>query len=154
MIFKVETYDSLFPYMETLTRHHYDEISAFKDGTVPLNPDIDTYKLLWEKGNLVGYSAREHGKVVGYILYILQVHPHYKDLIVAENDILYVLPEYREGLAGYKLIRFAVDELLNTTLNDRPVGLITLSMKAAHPFVAIAERLGFSLMDLKFTMEV
>jgi hypothetical protein len=49
--------------------------------------------------NLLLVTARCDGHLVGYFLWFLIMHPHYRNVSVAEEDLHFLLPEYRRGLA-------------------------------------------------------
>lgn len=156
MIFGTETYYSFIADAKPLIEAHWEEIGAFGKQSMPLDPDWPLYKMLYDKGHVVFFSARiaTSGNLVGYTVYVLAPHTHYKNTIVADDDGLFLLPEYRKGLTGYNLIRYAISELKKLEIRGQKIGLIALSMKAEHAFIPIAERLGFKLMDLRYMMEV
>ena len=76
--------------------------------------------------------------MVGYFVIIARQHPHYKDHIFAANDIVYIDPDYRKGLAGYFLIKYAEKDL-----KKRGVSVLVVNTKVHKPFDAVLERLGF-----------
>ena len=82
------------------------------------------------------------------MIFVLHPHPHYKSTMTAENDIMFLLPRHRQGLVGYRMIKYAVNKL-----KDK-VDLISLSMKAEHDFSSLLERLDFKLVDYKYFLEV
>jgi len=52
-------------------------------------------------------TARDGDKLVGYFLWFLVSHPHYKHVVVAEEDLHFLPLEYRRGLTGYNLMKAA-----------------------------------------------
>ena len=94
-------------------------------------------------------TARDDDKLIGYYVSIIAIHYHYKDALVAENDIHYILPKYRKGWLGYKFLKRVIQ-----FLKARNVDIILHTMKADHSYLPITERLGFKLTDYKLTMEV
>lgn len=125
---------------------HVEELSKFSS---ELNPDWKVYQKLEDNNLLHIVTARDDKKLVGYYVSIIVMHYHYKDVVIAENDIHYILPEYRKGWLGYKFLKQVIQ-----FLKRRKVDVILHTMKADHSYLPITERLGFKLTDYKLTMEV
>jgi len=123
--------------VDELFYKHWEEIAVNKD-KIKLNPDWSFYESIYEAGNLGIYTARKDTNLVGYFIVIARPHPHYKDHIFAANDIIYIDPDYRKGLVGYKLIKFVENDLKNMG-----VSVLTINTKVHKPFDAVLERLGF-----------
>lgn len=132
--------------LETILKLHVEELSKF---SVTLNPDWDMYQRLEDVNALHTVTVRDNKKLIGYYVSIIATHHHYKDALIAENDIHYILPEYRKGWLGYKFLKRVIQ-----LLKDRNVNIILHTMKADHSYLPITERLGFKLMDYKLVMEV
>lgn len=147
--FQEDSYTKLFtPEFMSMYKDHWREIGIFDRDKVKLSPNWDMYKAMGKLNSLVLFTAKSGDDVVGYNLFIITYHPHYAATKVAENDIIYLKPEFRKGFTGYKFIKYSVEEL------KKKVKIITLSMKADHPFAPIVKRLGFELTDLKHTLEI
>lgn len=95
--------------MALLLKAHYDEIALYKD--IPLEPDFEYYRLLEGAGQLRYYSARDGGKLIGYMLVLVRRHPHYKSSLQGVVDLIYLDPEHRRGRTGMRLIEFAHSRL-------------------------------------------
>ena len=147
--FQEEHYSNFFTheFME-LYKVHWEEIGSFDKQKIKLSPDWDKYRIMGKQNNLITFTIRNDRVLTGYNIFIITNHHHYKNTIIAENDILYLKPEYRKGFTGYKFVKYCVEELKNK------VDVILLSMKASYTFENIAKRLGFTLMDYKFILEV
>jgi GNAT superfamily N-acetyltransferase len=101
--------------IEPLLKLHWSEVANYKD-TIPLEPDWECYEALEKKDAFWACVVEEiHTDVlaghpvtittiIGYSAFFISVHPHYKSLCVAENDVLYLHPEYRKAGIGLKLI--------------------------------------------------
>jgi len=149
MIFQEEDYTHFFSYeFMKLYRTHWKEIGNFNKQKIPLEPDWDIYRTLGKQGKLITFTIRTpNGLLIGYNIFIVTTHHHYRNAIIAENDILYLHPDYRKGYTGYNFIKYCIKEL------KERVDIIMLSVKASHSIEAITKRLGFKLMDYKFVLE-
>lgn len=142
---------------ETLSQNFINEIEGIlelhaedlNELAFSLNPDWNIYQQLADSDTLHIVTARDNKKLIGYYVSIILTHPHYKDAVVAENDLHYLLPEYRKGWLGYKFLKQVIQ-----FLKERNVDVITHSMKVRHSYLPLAERLGFRLIDYKLVMEV
>lgn len=149
IVFQEEDYTHFFSFeFMQLYRTHWKEIGVFDKHKIPLNPDWDLYRVLGKQNKLITFTARtKNALLIGYNIFITSTHHHYRDAIIAENDILYIHPEYRKGYTGYKFLKYCIKEL------EKRVDIIMLSVKASYPLEAITKRLGFKLMDYKFILE-
>jgi len=91
--------------MQELFPKHYDELCVTKD--FPLMPDYDAYKRLSDVGMLKAIVCRTADEVIGYIIFIVQPHLHYRTCLTAFEDIYYIKPEYRKGRIGIRLFQYA-----------------------------------------------
>ena len=123
--------------VDELFYKHWEEIAVNKD-KIKLNPDWSFYETLYLAGNLGVFTIRHKEKLVGYFVVIARNHPHYKDHIFASNDIVYIDPDYRKGLAGYFLIKY-----VENNLKERGVSVLVINTKVHKPFDAVLQRLGF-----------
>lgn len=146
--YQVEEWPDIREGIKPLTVKHWEEIGVFNKEKIPLNPNWELYDILYEQDVLHIVTAEDNKKLVGYYVSIITPYLHYKDTLVAENDVVYLCKEYRKGLTGYKLIKFAVEQL------KQRVQVIILNMKAEHPFFSLSKRLGFKLTEYKFTLEI
>lgn len=139
--------ESLFPdlffEMKPLLERHWDEI-ALKDAFGPVDIDENAYRALYECGMLHVTTARDEGRLVGYAVYFVMHNFHYKTRRVAESDVFFLLPEYRKGLAGFRLLREA-DRALSGM-----VDIIVNKMKAAHDCGRLFERMGYHLAEKNY----
>jgi GNAT superfamily N-acetyltransferase len=116
---------------------HWEEIAVNKD-VIKLNPDWDAYYNLEEVGILKIFTARSDGVLVGYFVVLCRTHIHYKDHIFAANDILYLHKDYRKGLTGAKLMKFA-----EKCLQEDGVSVLVVNTKRHKPFDSLLEWLGY-----------
>lgn len=74
--------------LETLFPLHYDELCVTKD--FPLDPDYEAYKRIGAAGMLRCITCRADGELIGYIVFIVQPHLHYKSCKTAFEDIYFI----------------------------------------------------------------
>jgi GNAT superfamily N-acetyltransferase len=141
--FAVEPFRPTFEEARPLLELHWQEIAKNK-ALMILNPDVEKYERIAEALLLV--AARCGGKLVGYFLWILVTHPHYKHVSVAEEDLHFLLPEYRRGLAGYLMVKAACEAAI-----ARGAQLLIMREKVGHEHPAMMKRLGFAPTDIVYT---
>ena len=129
-----------------LIERHYDEIAQFKT-VQKLDPDWETYNNLERAGRLWVLSARADGVLIGYIVMVVFRNLHYKNLLMATEDIHFIAPEYRKGLTGYRLLARMKKEM-----QAKGVGMIITRTKASQSHAALFERLGGHLQDLVYAI--
>lgn len=141
--FAAETYtDNLIQEMIPLWREHHNENRQI---TEALDPHLAMYQALGVAGVLRIYTARRDGLLVGYQVFTVTAHPHFKERKQAVMDILYLSQESRLGWMGYKFLKFADEEIIR-----EGVSFMFRSIDARHDFGTMLERMGYSLADLNF----
>lgn len=126
--------DELLPLLEK----HWREI-ALEQNTVKLDPDWASYDLLDASGVLCLVTARHHGELVGYVVYLIVNSLHYKNLRVADCDLFWLDPTFRKGMAGVNLFRAA-----EVILTGENVNRVTNKVKLYHDVGRVFERMGYT----------
>lgn len=147
--FQVEEWsDELYHEAYPLLYAQYREIATDKE-VKPFDPDITQYENANELGMLRIVTARFHqpvllddGRLVGYFCSIVSPGLHYQQTRIALNDILYIDPEFRGGTTGYRLFKFAIEDLKNLGAD-----ILTIHMKTDYPFRNLLTKLGFHLTE-------
>lgn len=118
---------------------HYEELTLHKE-RVKLKPRWIVYYTLQARGHFVIYTARDDsGRLVGYNAFFIDAHMHYEDLIVATNDVFFIVPEHRRGSTALRFLRFTEQQL-----REGGVDKVAYHHKAANNFGPILHRLGYS----------
>ena len=143
--FMVEPFKEAFGEADALMAKHWEEIARNKHLLV-LNPDVERYEIMEKKGDLLLVTARSAGALVGYFLWVLGTHSHYKDVLVAEEDLHYLTPECRLGLIGYNFMKFSRQAAL-----DRGAKLLVVREKLGHEHPALMKRLGYMPTEIAYT---
>ena len=103
--FQVESYKDCMDEVKVHYPAHYEELSVTK--TYPLDPDYDAYLQLDQQGFLKVVTCRKDGVLIGYIQFIVTKNLHYKTMVMAVEDIYYLIKEERKGRVGIELFKFA-----------------------------------------------
>lgn len=140
MIFKEEKLIDSLEEAKPLLRKHWEEISHFKD--IELDPDYEQYFKIEQIGALKVFTCREEDRtMIGYAVYFIRPHLHYRQSLYASQDIIFIDPE-RRG-AGMFFLRWCDDQLARAG-----VQVVVQHVKAAHNFGSALERMGYTLQDL------
>jgi GNAT superfamily N-acetyltransferase len=130
--------------MQELFPAHYEELCVTKD--FPLVPDYDKYKQMCDLGMLKAVTVSAGDELIGYIIFIIQPHLHYKTCITAFEDIYYVKPEYRKGRIGIRLFQYA-----EKVLREAGVNRIIMHTKIHLDNSKLFEYLGYKHSDKIYT---
>lgn len=113
--YTIEKVSECFDEVLIMLEAHYNELSVTKG--FKLNPDYEVYKQADKAGNVRVIICRDNGFIIGYIIYFIGLNLHYKDCLLATEDIYYLKPEYRKGLTGIKMFKFAEKYLKTLGVN-------------------------------------
>ena len=136
--YQQEFLDTVEKDIKPLLQDHWEEI-ALNKSAIKLNPDWDAYHNLEDNGILKVFTARSDGELIGYFVVLIRNHIHYKDHVFAANDVLFLKQEYRKGLTGAKLMKFA-----EKCLKEDGVSVLVVNTKRHKPFDGLLEWLGYS----------
>lgn len=147
LVFARESYEVFanLPVFKFLLKEHWSEIAHYPD--IPLAPDWETYCKAEAIGALRVYVARAESAPVGYAIFFVRPHLHYKTSIQAQQDVLFVAKEHR-GF-GAKFLQWCDEQL-----RAEGVQVILHHVKAAHDFGPLLKRLGYELVDLVYARRV
>ena len=129
-----------------LFKNHYDEIAERTD-VIELDPNIEQYNFLYNKQMLEIHTARDDGKLIGYSLWFVTNHIHYKKSVTASSDVLYISPNYRKGMLGYKFIKWTTEEI-----KKRKPQRIIFHVKPFLDYGHLVERLGGHFFEKTYTI--
>jgi len=132
------------PEFERLLPLHYEELSVTKE--FPLEPDYEGYRRVAQAGMLRCITCRADGELIGYIIFFVSPHLHYKSCVTATEDIYFVRKEYRKGRIGIRLFQYAED-----ALKRRGVQRIVVNTKIHLDNSRLFEYLGYKITDKVFT---
>ncbi len=104
-----ENYFDVIEEGKRILPEHKEELAIYQD--IPLNPDYEVYETLARKGMMALYTVRVGGEMVGYAVYFVRKHHHYKDHVWAISDIILVRKPYRNFGFGNALFAFIEQDL-------------------------------------------
>lgn len=124
---------------------HWQEVALHKSLMV-LKPDFEAYRELEARSQLVSLGAFLGDQPIGYSINLLRRHLHYADLMVGQNDLLFVVPEHRKGLAGHLLIRWT-----ERTMRAHGARMMLWHAKPGTALESLMPRLGYGVQDVMFS---
>lgn len=131
-----------------LQTEHWEEIAKNKHLMV-LAPDVEKYARIEQAGKLFAVLAYDGDEMVGYSVNILDNNLHYRDLVQAQNDVLFVKPTHRAGRLFMRL-----REATLRMAAARGVRLMLWHAKEATPLAEILPRLGCKVQDIIYSEEL
>lgn len=158
--FQVERFSAIRQEAEPIFERHWREIAVDQE-RIAYAPDWSKYEAMEQSGILHTLTVRHventaesncatgesHGKIVGYFIALILEHPHYSTAgRMAMTDVYYILPEFRKGGAGAKMLA-AVEH----SLKALEVSKAYLSTKVHDDHSELFERMGWKLTDKCFT---
>lgn len=141
-----------------LLQAHYEEIAL--DKSVPLDPVWAHYEAAEKLDALVSLGLFVDGKLVGYSISAVLRHPHYANLFVVQNDVLFVAKEHRGG-TGKRLIadtiafgRRRLRALAEACGVDAPKFKMLWHAKNGSDLQAVLERQGYIVQDILYSKDI
>ena len=119
---------------------HWGEVAKYSD--IKLDPDFTAYHEAELNGALRVYTARAEGVLVGYAAFMVRGNAHYKSSIQAVQDVVFLRKACRRGLVGYKLLKFADDQLAT-----EGVQVVYQHVKIKNNFSAVLGRIGYEKVE-------
>lgn len=120
---------------------HHDEINPLKD----IEPDLDVemFDAVEKVGTLRIFTARdEKCALIGYAVFFVSRHPHFKTSKQALQDALFLSKTARKGMTGYRFIEFC-----DKSLADEGCQVIYQNTSIALDYGPILRRLGYKPVD-------
>lgn len=139
MNFTREKFADILEEMKPLNLAHWDEVTMYKD--IPLDVGYEVFLTLEKTGHLQTFCARIDGKLVGYAIFVINKHLHYKTTTIAVQDVVFIKRDCRGY--GSRFINWCDDQL-----RENGVDIVTHHVKAKHNWGPMLERQGYELMDL------
>ena len=126
--------------IQDLLQAHYEEIAHYQD--IPLVPDKEAYLTAEAQNQLRIYTVRDITTLVGYAVFFVRPNIHYSTSLQAMQDILFVLPAYRKGRVGIRLIQHA-----ERALRAEGVQAVYHHVKRTNQVGRLLMRMGYELID-------
>jgi GNAT superfamily N-acetyltransferase len=129
----------------SLLEDHRQELATNK-GLMVLKPDMPVYIQLEDNNALLSLGAFIGDKIVGYSVNIVSRNLHYADVVMCQNDVLYLDPDYRTGANGLRLIRET-----ERLAKERGCHMILWHAKNDTQFMALLSKLGYGVQDVIYS---
>lgn len=131
--------------LKPLLLEHWEEIAMYKD-KIAFKPDYESYIAMEKVGAVQAVTVRDDYKLIGYYISFIYIHPHYKDNKMAQNDVLFIHPDYRGGTAAYRMFKFAEKELIKIGCSVN-----TIHMKTQFPFENLCQKIGMNKQEIIYS---
>ena len=135
VVIGVERFEQVLPELHPLHQAHWQETERYRHVT-GFQPDYAAMEWSSRCGQLVQFTAREAGELIGHLRVYLGKSRH-SGVIFAQEDTLFVTPGKRHSLLGIWLMRYA-EHALVSKLGVRE---IRFDSKAANKADVLARRL-------------
>ena len=132
-----------------LLPEHMAEMNYFHKQGCKFDPDYSAYIRGQDAGHYVLVTAKDSGILVGYIVFSVQRHIRYRDTVYAQEDLYYVVPEYRRQGIAKRL--FAEAEQV---LKQRGVDYIFATTKTYLDRSGLLEQSGYECFERKFAKKL
>lgn len=147
-VIRESTVDEVLTDVGELFSDHWDEVALNKRLMV-LKPDIDRYKAMEASGLTMILAAYDGGQLIGYSVNFIMKHLHYADLVIANNDLLFLAKERRTGRLGIQLIRET-----ERVAKEKGATLMLWHAKKNTPLAGVMPRMGYGVQDIIFSKEI
>lgn len=143
--FQVEFWPDCKDELIPLVPLHWKEVANNQD-CIPLDLYLEEYKRLDDLGMLHIITARSEGKLIGYNIFVIKGHLHYKSSLTAHNDMYFLHPDYRKGFNGINFFKFS-----DLYLKNFGVQRVIMATKEKLNKGKIFERLGYKAVDIIYS---
>ena len=106
---------------------HHTELALYQ-GDIAFDPDYAKYDTLDTMGVIKIYTVRADDGLIGYAIYVVMPHMHYRQNVWARCDLIWIKPEYRRAHIGKGLLAF-----VEAQLALEGVSVMHTTGKTAHP---------------------
>lgn len=131
-----------------LLQMHREELTTNKE-IMELEPRREVYQNLHDSGALFGLGLYHGDELVGYSVNIVTANLHYGGLMVSQNDLFFVHPDYR---SRYGLRLMAETEKLGKARFSPNRPYMQLWHAKPHtPFQHILERKKYTVQDVIYS---
>ena len=150
LTFKVEPLFVIAGELPSLFQQHWRELGRDQK-EVPLDPNWEAMVSLNVQGLLHVMTARDDGKLVGYIFTLVGPHLHYKSTRHGNVDMYWMLPEYRQGWTALKFFNAHLDEMEKLKVRRVTIAenLIYKNARGRRTRI-LFQRLGYRAADIAF----
>jgi len=143
MEFKEEAFSQIYAEATPLLEQHHKEISKYD---FDLDPDLETYKKLSELRIYQSFTVRDEGELVGYAGFFVSPKLHFKSVLQAINDVIYIQPALRGNGIGKHFISYIDD-----AMKFKGVDVTFYNVPAKNDWSIILKDKGYELHDYLYS---
>lgn len=140
---QAERFKDILPELHELHLEHWKETEKHRHG-LEMNPDYDGFLARERAGNLIQFTVRHDGKLVGNLRMFVSKSMHTQTLY-ANEDTLFLSPQHRGGFLVMALIRFAEKSLRGIGIRE-----IRVNSKLVNKADVLMRRMGYDPVALEF----
>lgn len=144
MIFSIEKIADIWDELQTNYEKHWHETEEYRHGQ-ELNMDKTRYLQYEDMGLYFMFTARDNGKLAGNLGIYVMPSMHTQKLVASE-DTLFMLPEYRANGNAYKFCKYVEKDM-----EKRKVVEIVMTVKTVNKAWKFSERLGFKRIAYQYS---
>lgn len=124
---------------------HADELSTNKK-LMKLNPDKEKYLAFEKGGHIFSLFVYDDDKLVGYSVNALVNNLHYRELRMAQSDILFLHPDYRNERIGLTLIQKTEE-----VAKSYGAHIYLLNAKPGTPLADMLPHINYTIQDIVYS---
>lgn len=109
LVLAVERFSDVLPDLHRLHLEHWQETEKHRHG-LAMDPDYDAMRAAERRGQMLQFTARASGELVGNCRMYIRTSLHTKTLFAVE-DTLYLSPLHRGGRRAVRFVEFVHDSL-------------------------------------------
>jgi GNAT superfamily N-acetyltransferase len=136
-LLQVERIEDVLEELKPVHAAHWQETERYRHG-IALNPDYNYMINAERTGRFMLFTVRNDDGLVGNCMMYLSRSTHTQRW-VAEEDTIFILPEYRKGRLGVRLIRYVEDVLRNMGVTE-----IRVTVKTVNDVGRLLTHLGYN----------
>jgi hypothetical protein len=120
---------------------HWQEVATHKH-LMKLNPDLPRYRQLDHEKRLHIVIMRDDDEIVGYSVHVINTMLHYRNVVIADDDVHFLVSRLRGTGEHARLRQFAM-----STLKERGVHIITARSRVGYLHETSLKAMGFTDWD-------
>jgi len=144
-----DTFENVMMDFMILLPEHMAEMNYFHKNGAKFDPDYGAYIRGQDQGKFVLVTAKDSGVLVGYIVFGISRHIRYQSTLVAQEDLYYVVPDYRRQGIAKKLF-----EVAEAKLKEYNVDFVFATTKTYLDRSGLLEQSGYECFEKKFAKKI
>jgi len=145
-----ESYGEIISDIQRLLPEHWKELALYRED-IPLDPDFSLYARADQIGMCAIFGLRTNNHdLVGYAIYFVRPHHHYKAHKWAISDIYWLHPDYRTLGIGKRMFAEVEEHL-----RRMGVSVMHTTLKSEHPEASfVLQALGHHQVEIGYSKKL